>query len=253
MDAASSPHPTREVLNSFSLGKLDDPSAAAVSEHLEQCPDCRKQVAEMSADTFLGRVRDAQVRDKPANRKSQFYSSQSLEGSAKPAPVQMDTLPPGLSEHPDYDILCELGRGGMGVVYLAQNELMGRKEVLKVVSGNLINRPGVLERFHREIRSAANLHHTNIVTAYSAFRAGESIVFAMEYVDGYDLTQLVKGQGPLRVAHACNFAYQAAQGLQYAHEKGMVHRDIKPSNLMVARRKEAACEGARFWPGEGHQ
>jgi len=73
------------------------------------------------------------------------------------------------------------------------------------------------------------------VTAYSAIRAGESIVFAMEYVEGHDLSQLVKGNGPLPVAHACNFIYQAALGLQYAHEKGMVHRDIKPSNLILAR------------------
>jgi len=62
----------------------------------------------------------------------------------------------------------------------------------------------------------------------------------MEYVDGYDLAQLVKGQGPLPVAHACNFVYQAAQGLQYAHEKGMVHRDIKPSNLMLSRHAKRA-------------
>jgi len=145
------------------------------------------------------------------------------------------SLPSGLAELPDYEILGELGRGGMGVDYLAQNKLMGRKEVLKVVSRELMDRRGVLDRFLREIRNAAQLHHPNIVTAYSAIRAGESIVFAMEYVEGHDLAQLVKGNGPLPVAHACNFIYQAALGLQYAHEKGMVHRDIKPSNLILAR------------------
>jgi serine/threonine protein kinase len=140
-----------------------------------------------------------------------------------------------LAALPDYEVLGELGRGGMGVVYLAYNKLMGRKEVLKVVSRELITRRGVLDRFLREIRNAAQLHHPNIVTAYAAMRAGESIVFAMEYVEGYDLAQLVKGRGPLPVAHACNFVFQAAQGLQYAHQKGMVHRDIKPSNLILAR------------------
>ena len=178
----------------------------------------------------------AQVRDQSADGKLQSHWSQSLEGSAKPGPIQTETLPPGLAEHPDYEILCELGRGGMGVVYLAQNRLMGRNEVLKVVSGHLINRTGVADRFLREIRAAANLHHANIVTAYSAFHAGESLVFAMEYVEGHDLADLVKGQRPLQVTHACNFVYQAAVGLHYAHEHGMVHRDIKPSNLMVTRR-----------------
>ena len=123
----------------------------------------------------------------------------------------------------------------MGVVYLAGNRMMGRKEVLKVVSSHLLNRKGVLERFLREIRSAAQLHHPNIVTAYSATRVGESIVFSMQYVEGYDLAKLVEKSGPLSVAHACNFVYQAALGLQHAHEHGMVHRDIKPSNLMLAR------------------
>jgi len=93
-------------------------------------------------------------------------------------------------------VLRELGRGGMGVVYLAENRMMGRKEVLKVVSSHLLNRKRVLERFLREIRSAAQLHHPNIVTAYSATRVGESIVFSMQSVDGYDLSKLVEKSGP---------------------------------------------------------
>jgi serine/threonine protein kinase len=155
--------------------------------------------------------------------------------SASPiAPPPASSLPPGLADHPDYEILGELGRG-MGVVYLARNKLMGRKEVLKVVTRDLMNRRGVLNRFLREIRNAAQLHHPNVVTAYSVIRAGDNIVFSMEYVEGYDLSQLVKGQGPLPVALACNFVQQAALGLQYAYQKGMVHHDIKPSNLILAR------------------
>ncbi|HKM52513.1 MAG TPA: protein kinase, partial [Isosphaeraceae bacterium] len=80
----------------------------------------------------------------------------------------------------------------------------------------------------------------NIVAAYSAFRLGESIVFAMEYVSGDDLARLVKAKGPLSVAHATNFVYQAALGLEHAHEKGMVHRDVKPSNLMLCRQGDRA-------------
>ena len=123
----------------------------------------------------------------------------------------------------------------MGVVYLAQNKLMGRQEVLKVVSSHLINRPGVMDRFLAEIRNAARLHHPNIVTAYSALRFDENLVLAMEYVEGLDLARTVKTKGPLSVVHACYFIHQAALRLQYAHELGMVHRDIKPSNLMLVR------------------
>ena len=93
----------------------------------------------------------------------------------------------------------------------------------------------MLDRFLREIRAVARLRHPNIVTAYSAFRLGESIVFAMEYVEGSTWRKLVKAKGPLPVAHACYFIHQAALGLQHAHERGMVHRDIKPGNLMLAR------------------
>ncbi len=87
----------------------------------------------------------------------------------------------------------------------------------------------------REIRSAGRLHHPNIVVTYSAWRIDEHVVLDMEYVNGIDLARMVQDQGPLPVRQACSFVLQAAQGLQHAHEHGMVHRDIKPSNLMLAR------------------
>ena len=128
----------------------------------------------------------------------------------------------------------------MGVVYLAHNTLMGRDEVLKVMGRQIMERPGVLDRFLREIRAVARLRHPNIVTAYHAARLGESIVFAMEYVEGLDLSRMVKAKGPLPVGHACNFIYQAALGLQHAHEEGLIHRDIKPGNLMLSRKGDRA-------------
>ena len=110
----------------------------------------------------------------------------------------------------------------------------------------------MLDRFLGEIRNAARLHHPNIVTAYSAFRLGESIVFAMEYVEGHDLAKLVKAKGPLPVAHACNFVHQAALGLQHAHEQGMVHRDIKPEQPDAGTPGEpGGDQGARLRPGQG--
>ena len=241
MDAVTSLHPTDQTLSSYGLGKLDDRLAEAVNEHLEQCPDCRKRVAEMSADSFLERVREAQnPSGKSMFGKSQPGGTQSYMGSNAKAPPPANTLPPGLADHPDYEIKRELGRGGMGVVYLAHNKLMGRDEVLKVMGRQIMERPGVLERFLREIRAVAKLRHPNIVTAYSAIRLGESIVFAMEYVEGLDLAKMVKAKGPLPVAHACSFVHQAALGLQHAHEQGLVHRDIKPGNLMLSRKGDKA-------------
>jgi serine/threonine protein kinase len=236
MNASASPHPTDQTLHSFALGKLDDMLVEEVHKHLEDCPDCRRRAAEVTSDSFLGRLRDAQSRpEAPSPMVSTEGLSMLAAGPSAQAPPPASTMPPGLADHPDYQIVRELGRGGMGVVYLAQNTLMGRPEVLKVVGSHLITRPVVLDRFLREIRSAAKLHHTNIVTAYSALRLGESLVLAMEYVEGLDLAKIVKAKGPLPVANACSYVHQAALGLQHAHEHGMVHRDIKPSNLMLAR------------------
>jgi serine/threonine protein kinase len=241
MDAATSPHPTDQTLSAYGLGKLDDVSAEAVNKHLEQCPDCRRRVAEMSSDSFLDRVRDAQKGSGTSTfGRSGPGGTRSFRGTTPPATPFDSSLPPGLTDHPDYQIKRELGRGGMGVVYLAHNTLMGRDEVLKVMGRHIMERPEVLERFLREIRSVARLRHPNIVTAYHAARLGESIVFAMEYVDGLDLSRMVKAKGPLPVAHACHFVYQAALGLQHAHEEGLVHRDIKPGNLMLSRQGDRA-------------
>jgi len=242
MDAHPAVHPTDEKLNSFGLGKLDDRSAAAIMEHLEQCPDCQKRLAEMSADSFVERIRGvwhghgslAPVGSELAGSSMTDTSARSLTPPLPPA------LPPALANHPDYEIIRELGHGGMGVVYLAHNRLMDRHEVLKVIGHHIVERPGVLDRFLREIRAVARLRHPNIVSAYAAFRCGDSLVFAMEYAEGLDLARMVKARGPLQVAQACYYVQQAALGLQHAHEEGMVHRDIKPANLTLTHKKGRA-------------
>ncbi len=162
-------------------------------------------------------------------------------GSSGPVPsepagsdAEAGAIPPELADHTDYDVLRPLGGGGMGMVYLAHNRILGRDEALKVISREIIELPDILDRFLREIRAVAGLEHPNIVTAYSAFRAASSLVLAMEYVEGLDLSRLVKAKGPLPVANACSYAHQAALGLQHAHEQGLVHRDIKPGNLMLS-------------------
>ena len=129
-----------------------------------------------------------------------------------PTNQALSSLPPGLADHPDYEIRRELGRGGMGVVYLAHNKWMGRDEVLKVMGRQIMERPGVLERFQREIRAVAKLRHPNIVTAYHASQRGESIIFAMEYVPGLDLSRTLKANGPMPVANACHFGIRRPLG-----------------------------------------
>ncbi len=237
MGAPASLHPTDRTLQAYGLGTLDEDAASSVDSHLAGCSDCRRRAADMSGDGFLDRLREAY-----GDGGAKAGASSSMTGAKRRASLSIsdDGPPRELLDHPDYRVIRELGRGGMGVVYLAENTLMGRMEVLKVVGSHLVKRQGVLDRFLREIRSAAKLHHPNIVGAYAAMRLGEAVVLAMEYVEGEDLAKLIKSRGALPVMNACYFTYQAALGLQHAHERGMVHRDIKPANLILAREGKKA-------------
>jgi serine/threonine protein kinase len=133
----------------------------------------------------------------------------------------------------DYEILNELNRGGMGVIYKAKQKGLDRIVALKVISPHRLANREARKRFKQEVVTAAKLNHPNIVTVFQTDIDGPIPYLAMEYVPGIDLSKLVKTGGPLSPADACHYVLQAAHGLQHAFEAGMVHRDIKPANLMV--------------------
>jgi formylglycine-generating enzyme required for sulfatase activity len=135
-----------------------------------------------------------------------------------------------------YQLLELLGEGGMGRVYKAIQPRLGRLLAIKVIRGDRLNRPKILEHFHREIRAAALLRHPNVVLALDAAIANGTHYFAMEYVEGTDLSQMVKQYGPVPIPQACEYIRQAALGLQHASDRGMIHRDVKPSNLLLTPR-----------------
>jgi serine/threonine protein kinase len=141
-------------------------------------------------------------------------------------------LPPELRDHSRYRIVRLLGRGGMGAVYEALHTVMDRPVALKVMRPEFTENPAALERFRREVKAAAQLVHPNIVTAYDAEQVGNTHFLVMEYVNGSTLAEVVASDGPLPIDVAVDYMAQAACGLQYAFEKGMIHRDIKPQNLM---------------------
>jgi eukaryotic-like serine/threonine-protein kinase len=106
---------------------------------------------------------------------------------------------------------------------------------LKVLSPKVTKSPEALRRFQREVEAAARLEHANIVTAHDADEAAGTHFLVMQFVDGSDLSSVVRKSGPLPVDQALDCILQAARGLQYAHEHGVVHRDIKPANLLLDR------------------
>ena len=132
-----------------------------------------------------------------------------------------------------YVLLDRLGEGGMGEVFRARHTRLDREVALKVMRKEKLAKPDAVRRFHREIRAAATLRHDNVVMAYDADQAGDVHFFAMEFVDGTTLDEMVKAKGPLPIAEACEYVRQAALGLQHAFEKGLTHRDVKPANLLV--------------------
>jgi serine/threonine protein kinase len=133
----------------------------------------------------------------------------------------------------DYEVLGELNRGGMGVIYKAKQKGLDRIVALKVIAPNRLGSREARRRFKQEVVTAARLNHPNIVTVYQTDLDGPIPYLAMEYVPGIDLSKLVKTVGPLLPQDACYYILQAAHGLQHAFEAGLVHRDIKPANLMV--------------------
>jgi serine/threonine-protein kinase len=132
-----------------------------------------------------------------------------------------------------------LGRGGMGVVYLAEQPELGRKVAIKVIAPALSSDPAYLERFRRESRLAAAIEHPNAIPIYEAGIAeGETPFLVMRYVDGLDLASLVRREGRLDPHRAARITGQVAGALDEAHARGLVHRDVKPGNVLVEARRE---------------
>ena len=134
-----------------------------------------------------------------------------------------------------YEIVAELGRGAMGVVYKATDPVLGRAVAIKTINMAL-ERDGIENyeaRFYQEARAAGGLSHPNIITIYDVGKNGDIAYMAMEFVEGVELRELLAHGRPLPVAQVVSIAAQVCEGLAYAHERGIVHRDIKPPNIMV--------------------
>ncbi|MCE9554870.1 MAG: serine/threonine protein kinase [Planctomycetes bacterium] len=132
-----------------------------------------------------------------------------------------------------YKLLGHLGTGGMSSVYLAEHGLLHRRVAIKVLPERRVNDTSYLARFHQEGQAAARLDHRNIVRAYDIDNEGNVHYLVMEFIEGKDLQQLVKAIGPLGYDMAADYIIQAADGLEHAHNSGLIHRDIKPANLLV--------------------
>jgi predicted Ser/Thr protein kinase len=133
----------------------------------------------------------------------------------------------------EYSLVRELGRGGMGVVYLARDVQLDRDVAIKVLPTHLAQDPVARERFVREARMAAGLSHPHIVPIHRVGEAGGFVFFVMSFVDGETLGERLRARGPLPPADATRIMREVAWALAYAHGRGIVHRDVKPDNIML--------------------
>ncbi|MGB7555089.1 MAG: serine/threonine-protein kinase, partial [Candidatus Korobacteraceae bacterium] len=135
----------------------------------------------------------------------------------------------------DYEIIRELGHGGMGQVFLVRNLISDRIEAMKVLLPDLANQGDLAARFMREIKLLASLDHPNIAALRTAFSANNQFIMIMEYVEGDTLAHRLE-RGPFPPAEALNYIDQVLAALSYAHAQGVIHRDIKPANMMLTPR-----------------
>jgi serine/threonine-protein kinase len=212
---AASPHVDRETFlaNVRRSGLLSAEQLAAVADRLPVTNRGRPVARALAEMGLLTRFQAAQLL---AGRSSGFLLGQ-------------------------YRILDSIGQGGMGHVFKAEHRTLNRLVALKVLAPRLLRTARAQELFLHEVRAAARLLHPNIVTAFDANQEGRRTYLVMEYVAGPNLQQLVRSRGPRPLGEACEYVRQVAEGLRYAHLKGMVHRDIKPANLLLQTEALAAA------------
>ena len=248
-DAVIMDCPSKRELLEYTVGKVDEERSEEIDRHLEDCPACTQALVETPepSDTLVASLREVR-QPEPYAREVKLQevlavvqaigrdpSFVGADASTVSAAVQggVASGSEDLGTIRDYQLLVELGHGGMGTVYKALHSKLKKIVALKVLPSARMKHAHAVERFELEMEAVGRLSHPNIVAAYDAGEHEGTHFLVMEHIDGVDLSELVNRLGPLPIADACELIRQAALGLQHAHEHSLVHRDIKPSNLML--------------------
>ncbi len=239
--------PGSETLRKYALGEISDAISDEIELHLADCPACEATIAQWdSADDTLMRhlplaaVANANDPAPAAGWIDVLREQPPGDGPSTPQSARDDAGAGGAGEAPrlpdglaNYELLGVVGRGGMGVVFLARHRQLNRRVALKVIRPEAVSSAEARRRFQREIQILGGLNHPGIVMATDAGTVGAAAFLVMELIDGADLGRVVRDGGPLSIAEACEAARQVAEALAAAHASGAVHRDVKPSNIMV--------------------
>lgn len=219
--------PSPEHLSAYLAGLLPPNDLATVQAHLEGCLVCEARLSDLQSRS------GSPVRHSHVAGQSDPQERVTAGKTIHPAVANVDVARALLGP---YELLEKLGQGGMGAVYKARHRKLDRIEAVKILPRQLMQHAQAVERFEREMRAVAKLDHPHIVRAHHAGEENGQHYLVMEHVDGCDVGLLIKQRTQLSINDACEIVRQAAEGLQHAHESGLVHRDIKPSNLIVSRK-----------------
>lgn len=250
----STPCPEKQRLADYATGRLSEDLAVDVERHVSDCPTCDATLhsLEAASDTLVSGLKQPKAAepyvdepdfkraaaqaerlpDEPPKTEALSKGEQPTAAS-QPAPAGQPATSKAPPQLGPYRLLAKLGEGGMGAVYKAQHEHLEKLVAIKVLPKAAMNDKAAVDRFRREMKAVGRLHHPNIVTAHDAGEHRGVHFLVMEYVEGSDLSSLVKKQGPVPIDKATSYILQAARGLAFAHSKGIIHRDIKPANLLV--------------------
>ncbi|WP_020470169.1 WD40 repeat domain-containing serine/threonine-protein kinase [Zavarzinella formosa] len=219
--------PDPAALEDFLRGRLPDRLLAELTAHVEECSACQLTLDILSREEPLPDGRPV-ISDEPVL--PPFLSSLA---NRPPVPKEIAShAPPNWPVLEDYEILGELGDGGMGIVYKARHLRLNRIVALKMLHGGMHRLENLREQLRHEARTLARLEHPNIVRVYDIVEHGGHPFFSLEFVEGTTLARLIGGK-PLPPAQAAELLATTAMAVDYAHRNGILHRDLKPANILL--------------------
>jgi serine/threonine protein kinase len=232
------PCPDETTLQQFLNDELSEAEGAGLKEHIDTCPACQQELGRL-VDSLPGSLDPiapllgAALAAGAAVLPTLPPSIPAIQAPAE-ATRPLSELPAAPIQVPGYEVLAEVGRGGMGVVYKARQLRPDRIVALKMLLAGRHAEPKERTRFLHEAEAVAQLQHPNIVPLYEAGQHDDLPYFTLEFVAGGNLANLLQGK-PLPPRDAARLVEQLARGMQYAHERGIIHRDLKPANILLQR------------------
>ena len=232
-------HPTHEQLAAFDAGRLADSDSAAVEEHLAECANCCQFLKQLpSEDGYVALLRaavsngEATVLFSPTLGLAGGETNGSRERDRATEEVLVETPNDWLRRFGNYELLSEIARGGMGVVYKARQIGLNRIVALKMILAGQLASTEEVQRFHAEANAAAQLDHPGIVPIYEVGEQNGQHFFTMALVNGSNLAERLR-HGPMPPREVATLLRSVALAVQHAHDKGVIHRDLKPANILL--------------------